>query len=192
MNTAAERIGGAGKGGAGLLTCLKTLGYAASTRGWQLAFTSNYNPETRGGLVEGTLVISPEADIVSPVLDTFSSVLAFDQDGYASYGTRLESGGLILWDSTRVLEPTEIPGAESYGLPIYEIAHRAGAPRSPNMVLLGAYNRLRGLFSLDELEQAMRDFLPTWRHDFVPSNRRVLDAVEELDLESYRVNGRAE
>ena len=187
MSAATERIGGAGKGGAGLLTCLKTLGYAASARGWRMAFTSNYNPETRGSLVEGTLVLSAEQEITSPVVDTFTAVMAFDQDGYQSYGGRLDRGGLIVWDSTRVLDPAEIPEAESYGLPIHEIAHRAEAPRSSNMVLLGVFNRLRGLFTVDELEAAMRDFLPSWRHDFVPPNRRVLDAVEELDLEQYRL-----
>jgi 2-oxoglutarate ferredoxin oxidoreductase subunit gamma len=187
MSGAAERIGGAGKGGAGLLTCLKTLGYAASARGWRIAFTSNYNPETRGSLVEGSLVLSPHEEIASPIVDTFCSVLAFDQDGYASYGGRLDPGGLIVWDRSRVLDPFAIPGVDSYGLPIHRIAHEAGAPRSANMVLLGAYNRLRGLFELDELERAMFEFLPPWRHDFVPSNRRVLDAVEDLDLEHYRV-----
>jgi len=187
MSTAVERIGGAGKGGAGLLTCLKTLGYAASGRGWQMSYTSNYNPETRGGLVEGTVVISSEGPVVSPVLDTFSSVLAFDGEGYESYGSRLEAGGLIVWDSTRIFDPPALPDAESYSFPIYEIAHGVDAPRSANMVLLGAYNRVRRLFTLDELSDAMRDFLPPWRHGFVELNRRVLDAVESLPLESYRV-----
>jgi hypothetical protein len=86
-----------------------------------------------------------------------------------------------------VLDPSELGGVRSYGLPIHEIAHRAEAPRSSNMVLLGVYNRLRGLFTIDELVDAMREFLPPWRHDFLPSNRRVLDAVEELDLEQYRL-----
>jgi hypothetical protein len=55
------------------------------------------------------------------------------------------------------------------------------------MVLLGALNRLRDLFTIDELSDAMREFLPSWRHEFVEMNRRVLDAVEELDLEQYRI-----
>jgi 2-oxoglutarate ferredoxin oxidoreductase subunit gamma len=188
MSTAVERIGGAGKGGAGLLTCLKTLGYAASGRGWQMSYTSNYNPETRGGLVEGTVVISPEAPVISPVLDTFSSVLAFDGEGYESYGSRLEKGGLIVWDRTRIFDPPELPDAESYSFPTYEIAHGVEAPRSANMVLLGAFNRLKGLFTLDQLSDAMREFLPPWRHGFVEMNRRVLDAVEDLVLDDYRVS----
>ena len=187
MSTGAERIGGAGKGGAGLLTCLKTIGYAASGRGWQMAYTSNYNPETRGGLVEGTVVLSPEGPVISPVVDTFSAVLAFDGEGYESYGSRLEPGGLIVWDSTRIFDPPALPEAESYGLPTYEIAHKVESPRSANMVLLGAFNRIRGLFSLDELTSAMEEFLPSWRHGFVAMNRRVLEAVEELDLDEHRV-----
>lgn len=131
-------------------------------------------------------MLSPHEEIASPVVDTFSSVLAFDQEGYASYGARLDPGGLMVWDRSRVLDPFELPGVVSYGLPIHRIAHDAGAPRSANMVLLGAFNRLRALFTVDELAEAMLEFLPPWRHDFVPSNRRVLDAVEELNLEQFR------
>jgi 2-oxoglutarate ferredoxin oxidoreductase subunit gamma len=187
MSAGGERIGGAGRGGAGLLTCLKTLGYAAGARGWHMAFTSNYNPETRGGLVEGSLVLSPDGPVASPVLDSYTAVLAFDLDGYRRYGSHLEPGGVVVWDGSRVHGPPPLSGVASYGLPTFEIAYRIEAPRSANMVMLGALNRIRGLFSVDELELAMRKYLPEWRHDRIPRNLRVLEAVAELDLEQYRV-----
>jgi 2-oxoglutarate ferredoxin oxidoreductase subunit gamma len=186
-----ERIGGAGKGGAGLLTCLKTLAYAAGARGWQIAFVSNYNPETRGSLVEGTLVLSPSEAVDSPIVDRFTSVLAFDLDGYQAYGNRLEPEGLVVWDAARIHDPPALEGAASYGLPSHEIAHRLGAPRSANMVLLGVLNRLRGWFSVDELVAAMESYLPVWRHGLIPPNRTVLEAVESLDLDRYRVSEEA-
>src|SRR5262245_48823885 len=102
MIAGVERIGGAGTGGAGLLTCLKTLSYAAAARGWHVAYTSDYNPETRGGLVQGTLVISERHEIDNPVVESYTAVLAFDYDGYRTCGRALEADGLIVWDSSRI------------------------------------------------------------------------------------------
>jgi len=182
----AERIGGAGTGGAGLLTCLKTLSYTAAARGWHVAYTSDYNPETRGGLVQGTLVISPEAPIENPLSETFTAVLAFDYDGYRAYGAALEPGGLLIWDSSRIKNPPQFTGAVSYGIPIYEMAAQAGAARLANMAMLGFYNRIRGLFTVDELIHGMMQYLPVWRHKWIPANRRVLEAISAVDVEPYR------
>jgi Pyruvate/2-oxoacid:ferredoxin oxidoreductase gamma subunit len=181
-----ERIGGAGTGGAGLLTCLKTLSYAAAARGWHVAYTSDYNPETRGGLVQGTLVVSDEQAIDNPVVESYTAVLAFDYDGYRTCGRVLEPDGLIVWDSSRIHTPPELPGARSYGIPIHEMAAKAGAARLANMAMLGFYNRIRGVFSIDELIGAMQTYLPVWRHKWIPANRAILDAVAAIDPEQYR------
>ena len=182
-----EKIGGAGRGGAGLLTCLKTLGYSASNKGWQMAFTSSYSPETRGGLVEAALAISQEDPILNPVLDTFTTVLAFDKAGYLNYAQRLEPGGLLVWDSSKIDDPPPVDDAVSYGIPIYEMAERAGAGRLANMAMLGIYNKLRGLFTIDELLGGMESYLPPWRHKLLPYNRQILEAVGYVELEEFRV-----
>jgi len=181
-----ERIGGAGTGGAGLLTCLKTLSYAAAARGWHVAYTSDYNPETRGGLVQGTLVMSAEQPIDNPVVESFTAVLAFDYDGYRTCGRALEPSGLIVWDSSRIRNPPALVGALSYGIPIHEMAGKAGAARLANMAMLGFYNSIRALFSIDELIGAMQTYLPVWRHKWIPANRAVLEAVDSIDPEQYR------
>ena len=184
-----ERIAGAGKGGAGLLTCLKTLGYTASAKGWNMAYTSDYNPETRGGLVEGTLVVSSHQPVDNPIIDSYTAVMAFDLDAYESYGPRLEPGGTILWDSSKIFSPPPLRGAISYGIPIFKLASDAGAPRLANMAMLGLFNRLLGLFTVDELIEGMKSYLPVWRHKLIPGNRQVLETVNGMDVDSYRVTG---
>ena len=183
-----EKIGGAGKGGAGLLTCLKTLGYTAAAKGWHMAYTSDYNPETRGGLVEGTLVISPESPIENPVIGSYTSVLAFDYDGYCSYGPNVQSGGTIIWDSSKIKDPPDLAGVNSYGIPIFEMASKAGSARLANMAMLGFFNRIRELFTVDELIRGMEDCLPVWRHKLIPANRQVLEIVMKIDVSPYRVS----
>ena len=182
-----ERIAGAGKGGAGLLTCLKTLGYTAASQGWNMAYTSDYNPETRGGLVEGTLVVSSYEAIDNPVIDDFTGVMAFDVDGYESYGPRVNEGGMILWDSSRIFNPPQLAGVRSYGIPIFQMASDAGAPRLANMAMLGFFNKILDLFTVAELIAGMESYLPVWRHKLIPGNRQVLDMVSEMDLKPYRV-----
>jgi 2-oxoglutarate ferredoxin oxidoreductase subunit gamma len=184
-----ERIAGAGKGGAGLLTCLTTLGYTAAVKGWNMAYTSDYNPETRGGLVEGTLVVSSHEPIDSPVIDSYTAVMAFDLDAYESYGPRLEPGGTILWDSSKIFSPKPLVGARSYGIPIFQLASDAGAARLANMAMLGLFNKLLGpLFTVDELMEGMKSYLPVWRHKLIPGNRQVLETVSGMDVEPYRVS----
>ena len=182
-----ERIAGAGKGGAGLLTCLKTLGYTAAAKGWHMAYTSDYNPETRGGLVEGTLVVSSEEPIDNPIIETFTAVMAFDLDAYESYGPRLEPGGTILWDSSKIFSPPSLGDVRSYGIPIFRLASDAGAARLANMAMLGLFNKLLGLFTVDEMIAGMETYLPVWRHKLIAGNRQVLETVTKMQVDSYRV-----
>ena len=183
-----ERIAGAGKGGAGLLTCLKTLGYTAAAKGWHMAYTSDYNPETRGGLVEGTLVVSSDDPIDNPIIETFTSVMAFDLDAYESYGPRLEPGGTILWDSSKIFSPPALGDVRSYGIPIFRLASDAGAARLANMAMLGLFNKLLGLFTVDEMIAGMETYLPVWRHKLIAGNRQVLETVTKMKVEPYRVS----
>ncbi len=185
-----EVLAGAGRGGAGLLTCLKTLTYAASHKGLNVAYSSNYSPETRGGLVEGCVVLSARGPIISPVHNTYSAVLAFDLEGYRAYGNRLQPGGLIVWDSSRIRAPEkliQVEGVVSYGVPVFALAEKAGAVKLANMAMLGAYNRVRQFFSVDELVIGMEAYLPPWRRKLVTYNRMVLEAVMAMPIEEYRV-----
>ncbi len=162
-------------------------GYTAAAKGWHMAYTSDYNPETRGGLVEGTVVLSSDEPIDNAVIESYTAVMAFDHVGYLSYGPGVEPGGLILWDSSRVRNPPPLEGVRSYGVPVFQLARDGGAPGLANMGMLGLYNLIAGHFTIDELLAGMKDYLPVWRHKLLPGNRAVLEAVSRIDPEQYRV-----
>ena len=164
------------------------MGYTAAAKGWNMAYTSDYNPETRGGLVEGTLVVSSDEPIDNPIIDSFTAIMAFDLDAYESYGPRLEPGGTILWDSSKIFSPPELPGVKSFGIPIFRLASDAGAARLANMAMLGLFNKLLGLFTVDEMIAGMESYLPVWRHKLIAGNRQVLETVTKMNVEPYRVN----
>ena len=147
-----------------------------------MAYTSDYNPETRGGLVEGTLVVSSREEIDNPVIDDFTGVMAFDVDGYESYGPRVGPGGMILWDSSKIFNPPPFAGIRSYGIPIFQMATEAGAPRLANMAMLGFFNKILDLFTVDQLIAGMEQYLPVWRHKLIPGNRQVLEMVTAMEM----------
>ena len=56
------------------------------------------------------------------------------------------------------------------------------------MAMLGLFNKLLGLFTVDELIKGMEIYLPVWRHKLLPGNRQVLETVTKMNVEPYRVN----
>lgn len=182
MSEIYEIIGGAGKGGDGLLTILKTVAYAATAKNWQVAYSSNYNPETRGGLVEGCTIFSSE-EVLSPVVDRYTTVIAFDDEAFENYVPFLQENGLLIWNSS-LIKNAKIPAnVRSVGLAVNEIAALKGISKISNMLVLGVFAKASGYFTLDELVRGMEMYLPVWRHNLIPINRQVLAGVFAASLE---------
>lgn len=177
-----DAVGGAGRGGDGLLTILKTLAYAGMAKGLRVAYSSNYNPETRGGLVEGCTILSTE-EAVSPVVDTYTTVLAFDGAALDVYMPLLEPGGLLIWNSSVVRGREVRADVRSVPIAVNDVAVARGIPRFGNMIVLGVFTRLTGYFTIDELIRGMELYLPVWRHKLIPINRQVLAGVMACDMD---------
>lgn len=171
-----EIIGGAGKGGDGLLTILKTTAYAAMGKGWQVAYSSNYNPETRGGLVEGCTIFASDA-VLSPVVDSYTTVIAFDEESFAAYVPKLAPGGWLFYNSSVIKNPSVRADVKSVPIAVSEIAALKGISKISNMLILGAFAKFTGYFTLDELVRGMEMYLPIWRHKLIPVNKQVLAGV---------------
>jgi len=177
-----EIIGGAGKGGDGLLTILKTISYAATAKNWQVAYSSNYNPETRGGLVEGCTIFSSE-EVLSPVVDRYTTVIAFDTESFENYAPHLEPGGLLIWNSSLIKNPVISADTRSVPIAVSEIAALKGISKISNMLVLGVFAKVSGYFTLDDLVRGMEMYLPVWRHNLIPVNKQVLAGVFATSLE---------
>ncbi len=176
MSDVYEIIGGAGKGGDGLLTILKTVAYAATAKKWQVAYSSNYNPETRGGLVEGCTIFSSD-DVLSPVVDQYTTVIAFDDESFENYAPNLEPGGWLFYNSSLIKNPNVPADARAVPLAVSEIAAAKGFSKVSNMLVLGAFAKFTGYFTLDELVRGMEMYLPVWRHKLIPINKQILAGV---------------
>ena len=177
-------IAAAGKGGDGVLTVLKTLTYAAVAKGWNASYTSNYSPETRGGLVEGSTILS-DGPVLSPIVDRFTIVIALDDGAFDTYLPTLEDGGLFIWNTSVIKNRQVKAEIRSLAVPFNDLALAKGVGKLSNMIVLGVLNKVTQHFSVDELIRGMEGYLPIWRRDLIPLNRKILEGIMAADMNEF-------
>ncbi|GAB4294507.1 MAG: 2-oxoacid:acceptor oxidoreductase family protein [Desulfuromonadia bacterium] len=179
----------AGFGGQGVLLAGNLLGYAAMDEGLNVSFFPAYGVEKRGGAAMCTIVIS-DGETGSPVVGTPSVAILLNQLSWDKYHGRVAPGGRVISNATLVDPTGDLPpGVSHYPIAMNDIALSLGDGRLVNMVAVGAYLRLTGLFSPITLERALKKALPERNHRFIPSNLQAIDAgrraVEELQRSGH-------
>jgi 2-oxoisovalerate ferredoxin oxidoreductase beta subunit len=89
-------------------------------------------------------------------------LIAFNAPSLAKFGSAVQDGGVILYDSSVISDAHEPGrGIHQYGIPFTEIAMNLGRPVVKNIVALGALCAATHLFPeeafLTAIRQALRD-----------------------------------
>ncbi|OGS22924.1 MAG: hypothetical protein A2252_07545 [Elusimicrobia bacterium RIFOXYA2_FULL_39_19] len=146
----------AGAGGQGILSLGKTLAEAVAEKNLQVTFYPSYGAEIRGGTTNCTVIISDEA-IGSPTVSNVRSMLVMNTQSYNKFIPRLNPGGLLVINSSLVdvsAKPVKAKTA-SYAIPATDIAQELGDIRCANMVMLGAYEGIKKLISVEYMAKAI-------------------------------------
>lgn len=96
--------------------------------------------------------------IGSPLLEEPTAALIFNQPSLVKFGPRLNSGGLLLVNSSTVRVGVERFDLVVYQIPAEEMSRQVGLARAANMVLLGAYSAKSGVVLPGVLEAAIREY----------------------------------
>jgi 2-oxoisovalerate ferredoxin oxidoreductase beta subunit len=127
-----------GFGGQGVLFLGTALAEAGIREGLQVSWIPSYGPEMRGGTAHCHVRLSRET-IASPVVDTPSVVMAFNEPSMERFLAELVPGGLLLVNSSLVKKGPVRSDVKVLWIPAIEAAKDLGNPRVANMVMLGAY-----------------------------------------------------
>ena len=128
----------------------------------------------RGGTANSTVVVS-DRRIGSPVVNASHVLMALNAPSLEKFLPTVRPGGLALYDSSLIPEPDEAPeNVRLVGVPARDLAVEAGEVRAANVVMLGAYQSLVGLYDGCAMDQALEDSFP--REDLLETNRRALKA----------------
>ncbi|HSE41202.1 MAG TPA: 2-oxoacid:acceptor oxidoreductase family protein [Acidobacteriota bacterium] len=151
----------AGAGGDGAQTAAMLVTRAAINENFDSTHIPSYGPESRGGTSYADVHIAEE-EVLSPAAPMPHILIAFNAPSLAKFGSAVQDGGVILYDSS-VIRDAQEPGRgiHQYGIPFTEIAMNLGRPVVKNIVALGALCAATHLFPeeafLTAIRQALRD-----------------------------------
>ncbi len=163
-----------GFGGQGVLSMGYTLANTAMREGKQVTYFPSYGAEVRGGTANCTVSVSDE-EIASPIASEPDFVISMNQPSFLRFQSVIQSGGLILVNSSMVNTSSVRRDIEVLEIPISELAKELGNVRAANMVMLGAFIRVSNLVSLPHLLKHLPEILGAGRARLLKINKKALE-----------------
>ena len=151
----------AGAGGDGAQTAALLLTRAAIELGFDATDIPSYGPESRGGTSYADVHLAAY-EVLNPAAPEPDILVAFNAPSLAKFAPAVPAGGLILYDSTVILEPGELPaGRRVLPVPFTSLAAGLGRSVVKNIVALGALQAATDLLPahaiLDTLRHVLKD-----------------------------------
>ncbi len=169
----------AGFGGQGIVLAGRLVATAALSEAREVVWAPSYGPEMRGGPVHCTIIIS-SSRIGSPEVSVADSLLIMDNDSMQRFARRMKPGGLLILNSSLARAPEGLEAGELIQIPASDAAEEIGDVRVANVMMLGAFLRVRPVVSTESLIGAMRVFAPKGKEHLVEINVRALQRGAEL------------
>jgi len=151
-----------------------TLANAAMLQGKFVTYLPSYGAEVRGGTANCTVAIGDE-EIASPVASEPDFVVSMNQPSFLKFQSILESGGLILVNSSMVNVAAARGDIEVVEVPTSELAEKLGNIKAANMVMLGAFIKASNLVSLPLMLKNLPEILGEGKAKLIKINKEALE-----------------
>lgn len=162
-----------GFGGQGVLFAGKFISYAGLLENREVSWFPSYGPEMRGGTANCSVSLSDEP-IGSPLVLTPNVLIAMNQPALEKFGNSVVEGGIVVADSTLIVDIPEMPGVKMYPLPATSMAEEAGFKKLANIILVGKLYAETHFCSEDTLWKAMEKCVPARKADMLEMNKQAL------------------
>ncbi|MCF8218190.1 MAG: 2-oxoacid:acceptor oxidoreductase family protein [Bacteroidales bacterium] len=169
----------AGFGGQGVLSMGKILAYSAMMQGKEVSWMPSYGPEMRGGTANVTVILSDDR-ISSPILDTFDTAIILNQQSMDKFEESVKPGGLLLYDGNGITRHPERKDINIYRVDATDEASKIGMAKVFNMIVLGAYVKLKELVKMDDVVEGLKKSLPKRYHHMIPDNEKAIHRGMEI------------
>ncbi len=169
-----EEIIIAGFGGQGVLSMGKILAYSGIMQNQEVSWMPAYGPEMRGGTANVTAIISDER-ISSPILQVFDTAIILNQQSMDKFESAVKPGGILLYDPNGISHHPSRKDINIYKVEGAKLAAEMGNTKIFNMVVLGAYLKIRPIVKLENVMKGLKKSLPERYHKLLPLNE---DAIK--------------
>jgi 2-oxoglutarate ferredoxin oxidoreductase subunit gamma len=153
--------------------------YAGMMQQMEVSWMPSYGPEMRGGTANVTIILSDER-ISSPILNHFDTAILLNQQSMDKFENAVKPGGILLYDNNGITRP---PARKDITIYLVEAAAEAGkmlSSKTFNMIVLGAYLKIKPLIEIDNIVKGIKDSLPARHHHLIPMNEEALKRGKEI------------
>lgn len=168
-----EEILIAGFGGQGVLSMGKILAYSGVMQGQEVSWIPSYGPEMRGGTANVTVILS-DKKISSPVVRQFDTLIALNQQSLDKFEDEVKPGGVLIYDPLGISIPPRRKDITIYAVEAAMEAARIGNAKVFNMIVLGAYLRVKPVVTIENVIEGLKKSLPQRAHDMIPANQAAI------------------
>ncbi len=181
-----EEIIIAGFGGQGVLSMGKILAYSGVMQNQEVSWMPAYGPEMRGGTANVTVILSDEK-VSSPILHEYDTAIVLNQQSMNKFEKAVKPGGILLFDPNGITTPPTRTDINIYKIEGTAEAANMGNPKTFNMIILGAYLKLKPIIKMENVEKGLQNSLPERHHKLIPLNLKAIDMgmekVEKFSLQ---------
>jgi len=168
-----EEIIIAGFGGQGVLSMGKILAYGGIMQDQEVSWLPSYGPEMRGGTCNVSVILS-DNKISSPILSRFDTAIILNQQSMDKFEKQVKPGGLLIYDTNGITRHPERKDIRICRIDAVEEAARLGNAKAYNMVVLGAYLKIKPVVTMDNVLRGLKKSLPPRRHNLIPMNEEAI------------------
>jgi 2-oxoglutarate ferredoxin oxidoreductase subunit gamma len=169
-----EEIIIAGFGGQGVLSMGKILAYSGIMQDQEVSWMPAYGPEMRGGTANVTVIISDER-ISSPILQVFDTAIILNQQSMDKFEEAVKPGGVLLYDPNGISHHPSRKDINIYKVEGAKLAAEMGNTKIFNMVVLGAYLKVKPIVKLENVMKGLKKSLPERYHKLLPLNEDAIN-----------------
>lgn len=169
-----EEILIAGFGGQGVLSMGKILAYSGIMQDKEVTWMPSYGPEMRGGTANVTVIIS-DSKISSPVLARFDTAIILNQQSMDKFEQAVKPGGLLIYDPNGI---TVHPSRKDITICTIDAAEESallGNTKTYNMVVLGAFLKMKPVISMENIVLGLRKSIPERSHHLIGINVQAIE-----------------
>lgn len=173
-----EEIIIAGFGGQGVLSMGKILAYSGIMQNQEVSWMPSYGPEMRGGTANVTVILSDER-ISSPILNKFDTAIILNQQSLDKFEASVKPGGVLLYDPNGITHAPTRKDINIYTINAAEEAAKTGMMKTFNMIVLGAFLKIKPIVEEENIEKGLRKSLPERHHVMIPDNLKAVNLGKE-------------
>jgi len=175
-----EEIIIAGFGGQGVLSMGKILAYSGIMQKKEVSWMPSYGPEMRGGTANVTVIISDEK-VSSPILTSYDTAIVLNQQSLDKFEKMVKKGGMLIYDSNGITRHPSRTDIDVYCVEAAAEASRMNALKTFNMIVLGAYLKIKQhIVSFENVLKGLKESLPERYHKLIPQNEASLKRGMEI------------